>query len=243
MMVTLTYTFSDVMKLPDELYWSLKSASRFFTKNEIVVYYTPPRSEETLKRIEHYCTVKLVPNISRTYKWLWMTHRCYEKTWIKLTDDEEVLFLDCDTLVLRNPKELFLKDFEVGVRKMMPYFDWKNWKKILDNKSLPFVWMPLCAVILFKHYMHKDICEEWLKYKDYEVPLQVHLNPRASRRADFYGLAFAIARKRILWLTKNEVVRPADKEYPKNAYVYHIQTPHWSERRVKELLKIYNITL
>lgn len=64
----IVYSVSDVRKLVAETIRSLKTARKFFDKDDIIIFYTSPRSESNFDRLSKFGTVLKVKTLTEEFK-------------------------------------------------------------------------------------------------------------------------------------------------------------------------------
>lgn len=89
-------------------------------------------------------------------------------------DDNEIIFLDCDTLVMKDITELLDGNYdffgrEMSIRdsdgKYLPKWNQRNWNYCLEKfgiKKSATVYND--GFIIFKNNLHKKIKDDWIKY-------------------------------------------------------------------------------
>ncbi|GAI38956.1 unnamed protein product, partial [marine sediment metagenome] len=90
------YTVSDIREMVDQAVMSIRSARKFFRRDEVVVFYTPPRSEKNRERLSALAEVREVENLTDPFDpWgMGRMSRYGDKVHLCSLDDEEVFFLD-----------------------------------------------------------------------------------------------------------------------------------------------------
>lgn len=173
------YTCNCIDKwMRDGLLNSIISARRFVSKEDIVVIFHPPLMD--LDEIESmflpYCDLRFIDDILTTPFAIHPSRgkgseRWYgEKLRIKDFEDENMLFLDCDTIVRHHPKKLFEGDFEFGgcAMDLLP----QHWQSRTNVRirtkrifkipyELTHCWEGSC--LIFKKHTHTKIGNEWLR--------------------------------------------------------------------------------
>ncbi|GAI54364.1 unnamed protein product, partial [marine sediment metagenome] len=89
------YSASDIWGMVDQTVPSIKSVRKFFQRDEVVVFYTPPRSEKNRERLSALAEVREVENLTDPFD-PWRKGRMSrygEKVHLCSLDDEEVFFL------------------------------------------------------------------------------------------------------------------------------------------------------
>lgn len=207
-MVKVVYSVSNKSHLIEETLKSIETLSRFVDEKDIIVFYTPPRSEETIKKLLDVAEVMLVKNISKPYAIKKNPVRCGEKCHIGDLPYREVIFLDSDTTVNRNILELVDKgDYDFSARICWGYhlIDTKIWESMFIKRGKNPIPMVQGGFLIFKNFCHRDIASEWLGYiNDPNFP---EVNPCVSGQflmKDQYALSLSVSGKRIRWMSKTE---------------------------------------
>lgn len=115
----IAYTFSSVKNMPKDLLKSIKTTRSFVEADDIIVFYTPPREPEHIDMLENLgVDLRLREHRSRAFSMGKEDVKSYytDKTWLCTVGDDQVIFLDCDTVVLEDPREILEGDFEFNAR-------------------------------------------------------------------------------------------------------------------------------
>lgn len=217
---TFVYTVSDVRNLVKETLRSAKTLLKFVDKNMITIFYTPPRSRKGLKQLSRVARVVEAENITSPFRFT--THKAGyfgEKIHLCEVDTPNVIFLDGDTIVKKNPLELLQYEFDFSARvgPWYRYFNQKIWKSMFEKIGKEPIPMPNTGFMIFKNFCHKEIKEEWLKYLNSPLP---NPNPKGYNKEQ-YALALAISGKKIRWMTAKEHAFIAEGEEKIDTYVLH----------------------
>lgn len=139
-----------------------RTAKQFFDRDEILVKLNPYEDNE-------YCDIiKKRAKVKKGNEFLQEENLPPDKFKYDAydTDEENIIFCDCDMLLFFNPKILFNKEFDVAGRKPAfvhkPMFDENKWFNTLDSthKVLPMD----AAVLAFQNYTHMKIKDSFLDY-------------------------------------------------------------------------------
>lgn len=204
--VKFVYTLSDERDLVSLTIKSIKSLLRFTNKENIIVFYTPPRSSQNLVKLSRLAVVKQVPSLTKSFfvKQHNSTGRYGEKIHLCDVDCPNVVFLDCDTIVKKNLLPLLEGDFDFAARCdidgktgqiVWESEVWKSMFKKVGRKPIP---MPNSGFMIFKNYCHRKIREEWMKMMSGGLP-----EPHYSAKEQC-ALALCVGAKRIKWLSSCE---------------------------------------
>ncbi len=195
------YCVSDKGKMPQELLSSLMSINRYIKRDNIIVFYTPPRSEKNYNSFSKYANVKKVNNLTTPFKY--MAGRAPSRYGEILghmggISSSNVFILDCDTIINKDIKELLNDDFDVAFRVAK---SWKNidklrWQNLFHDRGKKPIPVPNKGFMIFKDDIHKKITKEIRKYMNTDIP---HVSPYNYQK-DQYAIALAISGYKVkLW--------------------------------------------
>lgn len=147
------YCFSASGIQEREIGKSLKSLSRFVDKEHITVINTPPfiKDDATITR---YAVLEKRENITEAFRFNYRRYSRYgEKFQCLNLKNKNLMFLDNDTFVKRNPLYLFEGDFAVAGRVdngflSMNLNEWYRYAKIPMINT---------GVLVFKNYVHNSM--------------------------------------------------------------------------------------
>jgi hypothetical protein len=173
------YTVSDCGDLIPAVLKSIKSLERFVQKENVIVFYTPPRSKENYSKLSEIAEVKAVENITTPFD----MHGCDEKGFLKgaqrygeklhlcEVDCPNVIFLDADTVVKKDITLLLDGDFDFSALppKIYSKFNKDIMKAVFRNIGTEPIPMFNCGFLIFKNYLHFKIKDAWLKYTEDET--------------------------------------------------------------------------
>ena len=235
------YCVSDVRSLVKETLCSIRSLSRFVEKDEIIVFYTPPRTKKSYYVLSKFATVIETENITEPFKFVkdGDKGRYGEKIHVCDVDSPNAIFLDSDTLIKKNPLELLDGDYDVSgrVESELPV-DVDSWLSLFrSNGKEPIPFMNT-GFLIFKNGAHKEIRDEWLKYVNSDLPKIYSF----FYHKDELAFALAISGKNIKWMSFREHAYRWKREHLKDTYVLHGR-----KRNIKEIVAgmarelLYNI--
>lgn len=166
------YTCSGVKDLIENLQESVESLKEYADPGQIVVYATPPlNSNDIEKLIDLNVDVRLRPNFSRkvTVHDFGEPSHFSDKFYITEVEAENVIFLDCDTLVFNNPKALIDGDFKFASLLTSRSKDesWQNSLRTLFEKEGVegfFEREPSTGFMIFKDNFHKQVRESLSRF-------------------------------------------------------------------------------
>ena len=163
--------------------YSVLSARRFLDREDIIVSFHPPYDAEMIDKIieiDEFAIIELNQHhIGKPFnihplsdEWKDNDRYYGEKINIRDVDSENVLLLDCDTLIINELSPLFEGDFDFGGRAMdLIENQWQNnsnliipTKRVLRLIKNKNVHMWAGAYCVFKNNFHKLIGDEWLDY-------------------------------------------------------------------------------
>jgi hypothetical protein len=174
----IVYTCSNNNKMLEELKYSILSARRFIDKESIEVMFTPEIPNlDVIHSLQKICNVRIYnKNINGT----WAIHpedpnnprRHYgDKIYLCDTKAENVLFLDCDTIIYNDPSKLFEGDFDFAGMATDTYpwmWQYKSNRLSITKRVYKLhsddVHMWDGGTLVFKNNCHKKIKEDWLRY-------------------------------------------------------------------------------
>jgi len=214
------YTLSDKGNMVNDILVSLKSLSRFVDRRNIVVFYTPPMTRDTMGQLFEYAKVITCDNISKPF--VFQERRgpsgYGEKLHICDLESENVFFLDCDTVIKKDLGKLLEGDYDFAARAVsMLDFNLKTWYYLFQKYEKDPVSMYNTGFLIFKNWTHNKIKEDWTYYMNEDLP-QAH---PTSYHKDQYSLALALSGLNIKQLTKREHAFRWRNEENIDSYVLH----------------------
>ena len=218
----IVYSLSNVRDLIRDCLRSLKTLNRFIDKNNIIIFYTPPRNYKTYNKLKKRAEVKEVDNISEPF---WFTNnrgylRAGEKIHLCNVNNENIIFLDCDTIVKRNPLELLNYDFDFMGRiekRAMAKFDLKKWNNMFKKFNKKPIPMFNTGFMIFKNYTHRKIKNDWIKYSFMDLP---KIHPLTYQKEQ-YALSLALSVFKIKYMSNREHAFRWYDEEKINTYILH----------------------
>jgi len=217
-MVKFVYTLSSVSKLPEYAQLSVKSLLQYADAEDIVVFFTPPRNQEDINAFERLgVDLRLVE--PRTEPFAAFSSKSYygAKTWLCTVDESSVVFLDCDTFVLDDLREICKGDFDVKARPGTTKVKQPEWRQMFNRFEQPYLdWMPNAGVLVFKNGAHQAIEKDWLHYLGQDLGYRHNANHKEQ-----YALALAIGGYNVEKMSQHEHVMLWEDEFPPNGVIYH----------------------
>lgn len=163
------YTVSDRGKMYKDLINSINSLLRFVNPNQIIVIHTPDvnhgyHKKLSMKGIRNIVMdnelkpFNIVKDNSRN-RFGYYGEKIAKLDNPVLEDADNVMFLDCDTVILRDVEKLFEYDFDVAIRIDKGFVDFNISIWVKQFRDLGLDCIPMCntGVMLFKHGYHKII--------------------------------------------------------------------------------------
>ena len=235
----IVYTVSDKGTMIEDVVKSIRTVRRFIEKEHIIVFYTPPRSENNFQKLAELATVIKAKNITKPF--VFQKKRGFsrygEKIHVCDVECPNVIFLDADTIVKKDISMLLEGDFDFSARSGSGNVDLNKsiWTEMFQKVGKQPILMPNTGFMIFKNYCHRQIKKEWLEYiNDPSLP-----NPHPySTLKEQYALALAVSGKKIKWMTHKEHAFVWKNEYYRDAYVIHGK--HESPIEQKELQRFWN---
>jgi hypothetical protein len=207
--------------MPKDLLKSIKTLLNFAEPSDIVVFYTPPRQDEHMEFLESLgVDLRIRDHWGEPFKMGREDEPSHytDKLWICEIDEEEVIFLDCDTIVLEDPIQLLEGDFDFKAREDM--YDLKNsgWRELFEKFGKPESWMPNAGVMVFKNGVLKNSREElerFLKYDYKELSVDTwHLEQ--------YAFALVMSEYRVKKMKNREHMFGWEDETYDEGVIYHL---------------------
>ena len=217
------YTLSSRKGMVQQALRSIATLKHYVEPEKIHVFYTPPYDEEgegTLRETGVNIIKKENQteafNVSRS-----LPESYYgEKINLCSLDEENVVFLDCDTVVGNDIWEVLEGDFEFKARPAHRFNDDEDWKQLFDERDRPYLgWMPNAGFLVFKKKAHKKIQDDWAEY----VSQDLEFRKGKVNHHEQYALALAVSDLKIHEMEKEEHVMEWNDEKVPDAHVYHIE--------------------
>lgn len=219
-MVKYVYTLSDVGAMFNWTFLSIKSLEKWVDVSDIIVFYTPPRNKDHIETLEDLgVQVEVVNNRTDSFQAFESgSERHYgEKTWVSEVDAEDVVFLDCDTLIFGDITEVLEGEFDVKARPGTSEVVEDEWKKMFERFGESYIdWMPNAGFLVFKNGVHKELGDKWMKYLHTELGYEQEANHKEQ-----YALALSIGSLNVVEMSQSEHVMLWNNEYPTEGIVVH----------------------
>lgn len=233
----IVYTLSDKRDMVKEILKSLKSLRRFVDKSDIDVFYTPPRTQRTYRKLRAYATVCNRPNITTPFVFDPLIGKGNYGEKIHLCDVpfSTVIFLDCDTTINKDITELLAGDYDFsGRRGRENLIKWDVWSEFCQSlgEYPPFIYN--AGFMIFKNELHTKIKEDWARFFALDIP---HIYKTPTYTKEEYALSLALPDEtRIKDMTEKEhfcawIDKGKDEPYVRHGY----ERSPW--RRLKMRLK------
>ncbi|WEL24030.1 hypothetical protein [Candidatus Nanohalovita haloferacivicina] len=215
------YTLSSRNKMVQQCLRSIATLKNHVEPEQIKIFYTPPYDKEDEEILEETGAEIIKKenqteafNVSRS-----LPERHYgEKINLCSLEEENVVFLDCDTVVGNNIWDVLEGDFEFKARPEEPPEE-EEWKPLFEKHEEPYTdWMPNAGFLIFKNGFHRGLEDKWLKYFQ-EMDIQ---RGKVNHREQ-YALALATASGNVEKMTSKEHTLEWLEEKTADAYVYHIE--------------------
>lgn len=220
------YTASSRKHMIPELIKSIKSLKRWVDEQNIIVYFTPPVNNEDRQiiselgveiREKKHITEALNPGND-------IESHFGDKLWLCECESENVVFLDCDTIILDNIWDVLEGDFDFKARPAGKQVNEdQNWQRMFEEKNIDHLpWMPNAGFMIFKNTTHNQIADRW---KDFFQDINYVIDGKNFK--DQYSLALAISEQtnKIEKMDEKEHVLEWKNQKEPHGYVYHLLYP------------------
>lgn len=215
------YTLSSRNKMVKQCLRSIATLKSHVPSDQINIFYTPPYNDEDEQALRETGAEIIKKenqteafNVSRS-----LPERHYgEKINLCSLEEENVVFLDCDTVVGNNIWEVVEGDFEFKARSgNIP--SQEEWSKLFQqNKEKMLGWMPNAGFLIFKDGFHNEISDKWAEYVGRNLIEDEKINHHEQ-----YALALAVSGGSLEKMSEKEHVYEWKDEKTPDAYVYHIE--------------------
>lgn len=219
------YTFSSTGNLFEYTLHSVKSLLQFVDPESVRIYYTPPRNKNHTSTLRGLgVDVRHVEPITEPFGIMPFDEPSHygEKTRVCEVEDDEVVFLDSDTLVLGDIWPMLEGGFDVKARPSTYQPGPEDWRSSFDGTGYqPLNWMPNTGFLVFKNGVHRDIKNGWREL------LAHHNRPtfRGMRLDDQWALAGVLGEGfDIVRMNRCEHTIEWDETPPGDGVVYHLDT-------------------
>lgn len=219
------YTLSSRKLMVQQAIKSIKTLKNYVEPEKINVFYTPPYDEHDEKELEKL-GINLIKKENETEGFsigsMEEAGHYGEKVKLCTLDAENVVFLDCDTLILEDIWKVIEGDFDFKARLGSAGVHEKNWKKLFERFDEEYMdWMPNAGFLIFKNGIHKEIGEKWLNY----INTDLDYERKNINHQEQYALALTISDYNLQKMTEDEhVMEWADKPNASGT-VHHYITP------------------
>lgn len=141
-----------------------------------------------------------------------------DKLWITESEKENVVFLDCDTLIMRDIWSVLEGDFEFKARPGSA--EKKNWERLFKENNEPYLdWMPNAGFLVFKNNKHREISEKW---RDYYLDLDDDSYTKGSKHhREQYALSLAVSSLKTVKMNSSEHLMEWQDDLNTEAILYH----------------------
>lgn len=214
------YSLSSKGDMVKDFVLSASTLSNYVDMSEVVVFYTPPYSDGDEELISNLgVDLRKVENITESFSLTGFDEPSGYGEKVRLTevDSENVVFLDCDTLVLNDVWEVIKGEFEFKARPGSSNPESKSWQFMFERENKPVMdWMPNAGFLVFKNSLHKKIESEWkqnLEGQDFDIDGTKHLEQ--------YALALSVAETNLAKMTELEHTFGWVEKPSEETVVYH----------------------
>lgn len=233
------YTLSSRKGMVQQCLRSIATLKQHVESDQIKIFYTPPYDEKDEQALEATGAEIIKKenqteafNVSRS-----LPESHYgEKINLCNIDSENVVFLDCDTIVGNDIWEVLEGDFEFKARPEV-YFtkeEDEDWYELFEERDEEFhSWMPNAGFLIFKNGFHKEIKDKWMKYTKEDLDFQIG----KVQHDEQYALALAVSGEDIEEMDEKDHVFEYRGEKTADAYVYHVD--HAAGSNMINLVKNY----
>lgn len=229
----IVYVFNGYQWLWRQLMLSIETL-RQFVKDNIVVFYGPPRYEEHIKWLESRCDLRLVetplnePGFVKTRKYakdrfygLPMKFHAYE------VETPQMIHLDCDTTIHGNPLEVLRwKEFDIAVAKWQSRNTDQIMRSNLERLGLPHWPLMMDGFVVCRNNAHNKFLPI---YRDYMIRvLNGEITPHDNMHmcVHSYNLALGQMRKNGYKIVQMPL---GWHSYTYTKYVHHLENRHFAK--------------
>lgn len=216
------YTLSSRRHMVFDAIRSIKTLRQYTDPENIIVFYTPPREENHQELLENLdVDVRLRPHKADEFRAVSQERpRHYgDKLYVCEVEADEVMFLDCDTIITADVNDVFRGNFEFAARPDNATRDgkWREFVDKLNRNALP--WMPNAGLLVFKNGSQQRVERVWRKYinRTFDVDIGV------KNYQDQYSLAIAVGKLDERKLTDEEHVFEWSDEPVASGTVHHMR--------------------
>ena len=219
------YTLSSRKLMVQHAIRSIKTLKNYVEPKKINVFYTPPYDEHDEKELEKL-GINLIKEENETQGFsigsMEESGHYGEKAKLCGLEAENVVFLDCDTVILEDIWKVIEGDFDFKARPGSESQETEEWREMFEKRDEKYMsWMPNAGFLIFKNNTHKEIGEKWLNYINSEIEYQVeNINHHEQ-----YALALTISDYKLEKMTKDEHVMEWSDKPNASGTVHHYITP------------------
>ena len=194
----IVYSVSDVRDLIKDTVCSIKTLRKYVYKEDIIIFYTPPRSKRNYEKLNKLGTVIKEDNLTDEIELHRRTGRYGDKFHTLYVDSPNVIFLDSDTFIRSNLSSHLSEDFEFSGRVAPNYYkmDLNIWNTMFAERGKTPIPMINTGFMIFHNYTHNKIADEVIDYMHSDLPRPDH----QTNQKDQYALSLAVSNKKIKWM-------------------------------------------
>ncbi len=220
------YTLSSRKLMVQQAIRSIKTLKNYVEPEKINVFYTPPYDEHDEKELEKL-GVNLIKEENETEGFsigsVEEKGHYGEKAKLCGLEAENVVFLDCDTVVLEDIWKVIEGDFDFKARPGSESQETEEWRKMFEKRDEEYMgWMPNAGLLILKNNTHKEIGEKWLEYINSQIEYQVS----DINHHEQYALALTISDYNLEKMTEDEYVMEWADKPNASGTVHHYITPN-----------------
>jgi len=157
------YTVSSRKNMVEHLVQLIQSLKNYVDPEKIVVFYTNPIKSSDWHLIKSLdVDVRRQENTTPSFAKSPFDKESYYSEKINLcrVDAENVVFLDCDTVVLKDIWPVLQGSFDIKARPGLKDID--NWESLFEKYDRPYHgFMPNTGFLVFKNRVHKRVRDDW----------------------------------------------------------------------------------
>jgi hypothetical protein len=218
------YTLSSRNKMVQQCLRSIATLKHYVDEEKIKIFFTPPYNEKDEQILKGTGAELLKKdnqteafNVSRS-----LPERHYgEKVNLCSLEEENVVFLDCDTVIGKDIWEVMEGDFDFKARPSRIFAQENNeWEQLFDENDEAYMdWMPNAGFMIFKNSFHREIEGKWRRY----ITEDLNFSLGKVNHNEQYALALAVSDGDVKMMEEKEHVFEWKDETVADAYVYHLQ--------------------
>jgi hypothetical protein len=194
------YSVSDVRDLIKDTICSIKTLNKYIDKEDIIIFYTPPRSMRGYDRLSKLGTVIKEDNLTDEISLRKGLGRYGDKFHALFVDSPNVIFLDSDTIINGDISRHLEGDYEVSGR-IAPNFNNLNmnvWNLMFFELGKTPIPMINTGYLIFQDHTHNKIADKVVEYMYADLPRP---DPNSNQK-DQYALSLAVSDKKIKWMNQ-----------------------------------------